>query len=575
VKPPSRRRLVAGILALLGIGYLTQIALWEPRAVVGASPDDGYVRVPGVIHVHTTHSDGGGTTEEVIAAARAAGLQFLALTDHNNLDAKTVEGYQGGVLVMVGTEISTNAGHVVGLGIPDPTYRFSGDVADALADVRDGGGVAFAAHPLSPRADFQWTGWDQPGPWGMELLNGDSQWRAAGWLRLLRTGALYGINSRYALLASLTSPDETLRRWDALLQERAVAGIVGADAHSRVPVRKETAVRFPSYGALFALARNYVLLDARLSGTAARDSAAILAALARGRSYVGVDALAPAGGFWFTAETPRGRFTMGDTVAAGPGISLRAGGALPAGATIRLLRDGQAMAEVAGPLAQENVGPGVYRTEVRVPGWDLPWILSNPIYVFDDATAAHRQARAAWTSEAAAPPPAVIFETFASATTAWTPGSDPTSLVNQPIVDPSGGEDGKGAGRLSFRLSAPTAAQPHTFCALVDWTHRDLTGRDGLVFKIRANGEYRIWVQVRDENPASADDKTEWWFASVKTARDWRTVAVPFARLRSINPKTDGRLDLDKVRALVFVLDRGAIKPGTEGTIWLDDVGVY
>jgi hypothetical protein len=113
------------------------------------------------------------------------------------------------------------------------------------------------------------------------------------------------------------------------------------------------------------------------------------------------------------------------------------------------------------------------------------------------------------------------------------------------------------------------------FGALVDWTHRDLTGRRGLVFSIRADGVYRIWVQVRDANPASTDEGTEWWFASVRTSPEWRRVAIPFERLRSINPHTDGRLDLDKVRAVVFVLDRGADKPGTQGTIWLDDLGVY
>jgi hypothetical protein len=95
------------------------------------------------------------------------------------------------------------------------------------------------------------------------------------------------------------------------------------------------------------------------------------------------------------------------------------------------------------------------------------------------------------------------------------------------------------------------------------------------VFSIRADGTYRIRLEVRDENPASADEGTEWWFASVKTSPEWRRVAVPFARLRSINPRTDGRLDLDRVRALVFVLDRGEVKVGTEGTIWVDDLGVY
>ena len=149
----------------------------------GAAPEDGFTRVSGVVHVHTTLSDGGGTPEEVAQAAKRAGLRFVFITDHNNLDAKSFEGEHDGVLVLVGTEISTTAGHLVGLGMPDPVFRFSGDALDALDDVRRLGGVAFAAHPLSPRADFRWTGWDLPGPWGMELVNGDSQWRSAGWPR--------------------------------------------------------------------------------------------------------------------------------------------------------------------------------------------------------------------------------------------------------------------------------------------------------------------------------------------------------------------------------------------------------
>ncbi len=96
-----------------------------------------------------------------------------------------------------------------------------------------------------------------------------------------------------------------------------------------------------------------------------------------------------------------------------------------------------------------------------------------------------------------------------------------------------------------------------------------------MVFSIRGDGLYRLWVQVRDENAASGDEGMESWFASVRTAPDWRRVALPFARLRSTNPHTDGRLDLDKVRALVFLIDRGTVKPGTRGTIWLDDIGVY
>jgi hypothetical protein len=568
-------RLALLALLLLGAVYAARVALWRPLTVEAGGPDDGYSRVSGVVHVHTTLSDGGGTPEEVIAAARAAGLGFVVITDHNNVDAKAFEGHHAGVLVLVGSEISTNAGHVLGLGIPDPAYRFSGDGSDALDDVRALGGVAFAAHPASPAEAFQWTGWDLPGPWGLELLNGDSQWRAAGVARLARTAALYGLNRRYALLTSLSEPREVLARWDALLRERNVSGIAGADAHSRVPVRKQTAVRFPAYDALFGLVRNHVLLEAPLGGDAARDAAAVLDALARGRSYVALDALAPADGFSFVAEREGRRWTMGDSVEPAPGLKLTASGALPRGARLRLLRDGRVLAENEGALTLDRVEPGVYRVEVLLRGWTLPWVLSNPIYVFDPQTTASRAERAAWPVEQPPPAAAAVLDSFDDPHSSFVGGAVPASSMAPGILDPRAGRDGRGAARLAFRLEAPTEAQPHPFCALVDWTHRDLRGRSGLLLSIRADGVYRLWVQVRDENPASADEGTEWWFASIRTDTAWRRLAVPFSRLRSINPASDGRLDLDEVRAIVFVVDKGALKPGTQGTIWIDDLAVY
>ena len=572
----SRRLGLSALLlaaALLGLLAL-RVARWRPLPVEGAAPQDGFTRVSGVVHVHTTLSDGGGTPEQVAAAAKRAGLRFVFITDHNNLDAKPFEGEHDGVLVVVGTEISTTAGHVVGLGIPDPVYRFSGDALDALDDVRSLGGVAFAAHPLSPRADFRWTGWDLPGPWGIELMNGDSQWRSAGWLRLLRTAALYHLNARYALLGSVTPPDETLARWDTLLAQRDVPGIAGTDAHARLVVRKDRAVVFPSYESLFALVQDHVVLDRPLSGKPGPDGEAIVAALAKGRVYVGLDALAPADDFSFTAEVGGRRFTMGDTVAPDPRLILTATGRMPAGARVRILRNGGEAAEGEGYLARTASEPGVYRAEVRVPGWATPWIVSNPIYVFGPEAAAARARKAAWPEEPAAPPATGLMDGFED-TTPFQPGADDRSRVELPLLDPRAGADGHGAARLRFHLGVPTPDHPHTFCALVDWTHRDLTGSRGLVLSIKGDGVYRVWLQVRDANPASADEGTEWWFASIRTSAGWQRMAVPFDRLRSINPHTDGRLDLDKVRAIVFVIDRGAEKPGTEGTVWIDELGLY
>ena len=569
------RRWAALGLALLAAAYAIRVALWRPYAVAGPDPLDGKTRAIGVVHVHTTHSDGGGTPEDVARAARTAGLAFVAITDHNTVDAKPFEGYHDGVLVLVGTEVSTTAGHVVGLGLSsDPAYRFSGDAQDALDDVAALDGDAFAAHPLSPRADFRWTGWDLPGPWGLELWNGDSQWREAGWLRLARTSALYALNPRYALLGSMTDPRDALARWDGLLAQRAAAGIVGADAHNRIPVSRRFAPRFPSYESVFALARNHVLLDAPLTGEAATDGRAIVAALSSGRAYLAVDALAPADGFSFVAQAQGGRVaTMGETVAPAEGTRLRAGGRMPAGTRVVILKDGRPVAEDRDGV-EAPAPPGVYRAEAYVPGWPIPWVATNPIYVFDEAAAAARANRAQAPAPPEVPAAVQVLDAFDGATR-FDPGFDSSSEQNRDVVDPKGGVDGTGAARIGFHLGQPTPEHPDVFAALVDRTPRDLSGRKGLTLAVRGDGVYRIWVQVRDLNPKSGEEQTEWWFASVRTSTEWRRVAVPFGRLRSIDPHTDGKLDLDQVKALVFVLDKGSVKPGTSGTIWIDDLGVY
>jgi hypothetical protein len=560
------------VLLAAALVFCIFVARERPLAVFGPAPSDGYTRVPGVVHVHTTLSDGGGTPEEVIQAAKAAGLRFVVITDHNSLDGKRYEGYHDGVLVLVGTEVSTTVGHILGLGIPDPLFRFSGDGRDALEDIDHLGGFAFAAHPSSPRADLAFTGFDLPGSWGLELLNGDTEWRRAG-PRLLWTFLLYRLNPRYALLQSLSPPDAVLARWDELLAGRDVVGIAAADAHSRVPLTRKRSVRWPSYESLFALSQDVLLLDRPLSGAAADDIGAVLDGLRRGRLYLGLTGLAPADGFSFVAEGSGKRYTMGEWAPLAPGLVLVAGGRVPRGTKLILKRDGRVLAEATEKLEAPVPGPGVYRVEARVPDESVPWVLTNPIYVFDDA--ARESRRKAGISPTAPPvPPAALLDGF-EGKTAFEIGVDTKSTVGPELIDRTGGVGGGRAARLEFRLGVPEPEHPHVFAALVDRTSRDFSGRQGLAFSIRADGEYRIWVQVRDENPASKDEGTEWWFASVRTSKEWQRIALPFSRFRSINPATDGRLDLDKVRAIVFVLDKGADKPGTAGTIWLDDVGVY
>ena len=569
-----------GIALIAVLLFAVWVASWQPLEVVSNS-DDGMSAVgarqfhaSGVIHVHTTYSDGGGGIDDVVSAAAAAGLDFVIITDHNTFGGKPFEGYVDGVLVIVGTEVSTVTGHLLGFGVPTPTFRFSGDAGDALQDVHDLGGAAFVAHPTSPRPDFRWENWDLPGAWGIELLNGDTQWRSASWARAVWTTLLYPLNASYALLQLITPPT-AMDRWDALLAERDVPGIAGSDSHSYIGLMEAVGLRFPSYRSVFELARNHVVLPRPLTGNADVDGRAIAAALANGRSYIALDALASAAGFFFVADDGARQWTMGDTVSPTPSLSLRAGGALPMTAQIALIKDGQPIATARGELVQRVTEPGVYRVAVAVPGWHAPWIVSNPIYVFDPQVAEQRRGRLE------IPPPVLPtrivrhLDRFDGQTTFAATG-DPSTRVWAEIPDSGSGPRGTQAGLIGFWLGAPSAEYPSPYAALMSVGRRDLSDATGLLLSLRGDGMYRLLLQVRDRNLESRQGEgTEWWFASIKTSTEWRRVIVPFTRFRTTDPGTDGQLDLDQVESLVLLVDTGTVPPGTRGTIWFRDLDLY
>ncbi|SFB31925.1 PHP domain-containing protein [Cellulomonas marina] len=67
------------------------------------------------LHTHSTASDGTQTPAEVVRAAAAAGLDVVALTDHDTTagwDAAADEARRSGVALVRGTEVSTLSGHV-------------------------------------------------------------------------------------------------------------------------------------------------------------------------------------------------------------------------------------------------------------------------------------------------------------------------------------------------------------------------------------------------------------------------------------------------------------------------------
>ena len=572
-----RRRLLAVVAAvLIPLALAVGPALfWRSPPLYGDPPRDGLTRVAGALHVHTTLSDGTGSPEQVVRAGREAGLSFLVITDHNtNRAARSLEGYSGETLVLVGAELSTHQGHLLGLGMRPSTFPFAPDALDALDDIRYLGGTAFAAHPASPRDELAWSGWELEGPWGLEVLNMDSLWRRASWPTLLGGLVAYPFDPVYALASGLDRPAAALARWDTLLARRDVAGLAGVDAHGSLIRWPEYLPELPSYGSLFRVLRTYVVLDAPLSKNAVRDAHAVRAALAQGRSYMAMEAIAPAGGFFFHAARGDRTWGMGDTIAPAPDLLLRAGGRLPRGARIELYRDGKRVAEGDGALEFPARIPGAYRVETYLAGWDVPWVLSNPIYVHGAAEAAARARRAEWPAAAPPPVPARTLDAFEKGSR-LAAEADAGTWVDPEVRVASERIPGAAAARLHFRFAEPRTDRSTIWGALVDRSHRDLSRDTGLLFDIKADGVYRVRVGLWEQRPGQAGDEPDWWLSTVRTSTTWRRVALPFERLHPAANNVDGTLDLRRVVGLVFHIDPATEEYFSEGKIWFDGLGAY
>jgi hypothetical protein len=174
-------------------------ARFPPRRVAGR----GRAWYRGDCHVHSVHSHAGELTpDQLAAAAREAGLDFIATTEHNTSDAHGLWAVHTGddLLVILGQEVVTRTGHWLALGIGpgqvvDWRYRVRDDtIGRQLDHVHQAGGLCVAAHPHAPYISGQfmypyygfdavevWNGlWTSDRPW-----NADNEAALAEWGRSL------------------------------------------------------------------------------------------------------------------------------------------------------------------------------------------------------------------------------------------------------------------------------------------------------------------------------------------------------------------------------------------------------
>jgi len=108
------------------------------------------------LHIHTTASDGVASPEMVLEWVCArTDLRVVAITDHNTNAggieaAELVATGRYPVEVIVGQEVESSDGHIIGLWTPD-LVRPGMPAAETVAAIHAQGGLAIAAHPFAPR----------------------------------------------------------------------------------------------------------------------------------------------------------------------------------------------------------------------------------------------------------------------------------------------------------------------------------------------------------------------------------------------------------------------------------------
>ncbi len=103
------------------------------------------------LHAHSALSyDGRDPVEDLLERAATVGLDALAVTDHDEIDASldaAAKAADYGLVGIPGMEVSSSAGHVLGLGI-DELVPAGLSFQETLDRIHDQGGIAVVPHPF-------------------------------------------------------------------------------------------------------------------------------------------------------------------------------------------------------------------------------------------------------------------------------------------------------------------------------------------------------------------------------------------------------------------------------------------
>lgn len=345
----------------------------------------------GVVHVHSSlggHSTG--DFDEIIDGARANALDFVVMTEHTSAaydtSSMTLRGASQGVLFVGGNEANTKS---------DERFLvldgFAGANASREKDTKEFIDAAHAENKLAfityPEKFDSWDA-DFDGIEVFSLYTNAKQSSAAYFL----LDAVWSLPAypELTLAKYFKRPDANLEKFDRVSANRKTTLFAGSDAHSNIGFHlfgddagnKFINLKLDRYETIFRLVRTHVILEKEKALT--RES--LLEALKNGRAFIGFDCLSDTSGFSFTAENASESKTIGDEIALESGVTLKI--AATQIARFAIFKNGEKVFEQndAAEINFRAVEKGTYRAEVYLdalgaPFEQMPWIISNPIYV--------------------------------------------------------------------------------------------------------------------------------------------------------------------------------------------------
>ncbi len=390
-------------------------ALWEKY-----KDPEQVIPIPvyrGVLHAHTFWShDSRGTLPEILDGATQANLQFMFLSDHKRDQLDTFpRGYHGiydGLIIESGTE------HSSGLMISpfdSVVVDWNKPEAEIMQNIAEKGGLVTYVHSEKEHD------WESSHYHAMEIYNIHTDVKDEnGLLSMVINGTFNrGEHIHWAFREMFDEQTAILANWDRLNEERRVVGIAGVDAHNNQNFRARylddgkiewvgpnadtLVIREPiwfdklmmdepdKYGWAYKweldpyfnsynFSNNYVFCDT-FTNTNIRDH------IKKGHVFVSFEHLAKGEGFQYYALNDQDTLSgiLGDSLSLSMVKSLEAISPFPV--KFQLFRDGKIIDEsnetyqFSYPVKGAS---GNYRLVARVEindGW-LPWIYTNPIYIY-------------------------------------------------------------------------------------------------------------------------------------------------------------------------------------------------